>query len=274
MKLIFFGNEKLATGIPTPQPLIKEAVTAAGFEIEQIVTGRLSELKPHQAKIAVLAAYGRIIPQKVLDEFPLGIINIHPSLLPQYRGPTPIEQAILDGVQKTGVSIMRLTAGMDEGPVYKQKTLHISGDESKAALTEKLQQLGADLLREVLPDIFTGTLKPRNQPHPNRATYSSKITKEDGILDFAKPAEILEREIRAFAGWPKSHTVLAGIDVVITSASIASHTGSPGTTEINNKQIVVYCGKDALVIHTLKPAGKKEMSAQAFIAGYGQRIRN
>ena len=106
MKIVFFGNEKLATGIPAPEPLIRQAVEAAGFEIEQIVTGPLTDLRPHEAQLAVLAAYGRMIPQRVLDEFPLGIINVHPSLLPQYRGPTPIEQAMLDGVEKTGVSIM------------------------------------------------------------------------------------------------------------------------------------------------------------------------
>lgn len=273
MKVVFFGNEKLATGIPVPRPLIKEAVQAAGFEIEQIVTGPLSDLKPHEAKLAVLAAYGRIIPQRVLDEFPLGIINIHPSLLPQYRGPTPIEQAILDGASKTGVSIMKLTAGMDEGPIYKQKTLHIQPNESKASLTERLQQLGADLLRDILPAIADGSLKPRQQPHPDRATYSKKITKENGTLDFSKPADVLEREIRAYADWPKSRTVLAGIDMVITVATAIENTGKPGEITVKDKQLIIYCGQGALNIRSLKPAGKKNMTAEAFIAGYRQRLK-
>lgn len=273
MKVVFFGNEKLATGIPVPRPLIKEAVQAAGFEIEQIVTGPLSDLKPHEAKLAVLAAYGRIIPQRVLDEFPLGIINIHPSMLPQYRGPTPIEQAILDGASKTGVSIMKLTAGMDEGPIYKQKTLHIQPNESKASLTERLQQLGADLLRDILPAIADGSLKPRQQPHPDRATYSKKITKENGTLDFSKPADVLEREIRAYADWPKSRTVLAGIDMVITVATAIENTGKPGEITVKDKQLIIYCGQGALNIRSLKPAGKKNMTAEAFIAGYRQRLK-
>src|SRR3989338_420589 len=140
--IVFFGNEKLATGISPVKPVIFDAVLDAGFEIEQHVTGKLTELRPHKSVIAVLAAYGHIIPKSVLDQFTLGIINVHPSLLPLYRGPTPIEQAILDGASKTGVSIMHLTAGMDEGPIYKQKTVRLSGDESKAELTERLQHLG------------------------------------------------------------------------------------------------------------------------------------
>lgn len=272
---VFFGNEKLATGIDTPEPRILQAAIAAGFELEQKVTGKLSELKPHASKIAVLAAYGRIIPQAVLDEFPLGIINIHPSLLPQYRGPTPIEQAILDGATKTGVSIMRLTAGMDEGPIYKQKTLHIEPSESKQSLTNRLQSLGAELLEEILMSIYTESLQPRKQPHPDRATYSRKITKEDGVLDFSKSAQTLEYEIRAYAGWPKSHTKLADIDVIITSSHVVpSSVNKPGTLDILRDQgIIMIHAKDGyLCIDNLKPVGKPEMTAQAFLAGYGNRL--
>jgi methionyl-tRNA formyltransferase len=272
-KVIFFGNEKLATGIQSPQPLIKNAVIAAGFEIEQIVTGPLSELAPHQAKLAVLAAYGRLIPQSVLDQFPLGIINIHPSLLPQYRGTTPIEQAMLDGVQKTGVSIMHLTAGMDEGPIYKQKTIHLEGTESKQALVEQLQQLGADLLQEVLPDIATGNLKPRSQPHPDRATYTSKITKENGQLDWNKPADRLEHEIRAYAGWPKSYATIGTIPVIISGAKIAPMgPSSPGKLMPEKNRLFIGTGTDWLEITAIQPQGKKEMPIQAFLAGYRSQL--
>lgn len=268
-KLVFFGNEKLATGIPQPKRYILEAVENAGFEIEQVVTGRLNELGEHEAQLAVLAAYGRIIPQRVLDEFPLGIINVHPSLLPAYRGPTPIEQAILDGTPKTGVSIMKLTAGMDEGPIYKQKTVHLSGNESKTELTEVLQQLGAQLLVEVLPEIITGSLEPRQQPHPDRATYSRLLTKDDGIIDWQKPAIQLEREVRAFAGWPKSRTTLGGINLAITKASVVEMgKAAPGQLMVEKKRLLVGTGKDWLEIMSLRPDGKKEMSTESFLAGY------
>lgn len=275
-KIIFFGNEKLATGIPEVRPVIREAVVEAGFEIEKVITGPLSELGGHKASLAVLAAYGRIIPQSVLDQFPLGIINVHPSLLPLYRGPTPIEQAILDGASQTGVSIMRLTAGMDEGPIYKQKTVHLTERESKTELTERLQRLGADLLLEVLPGIAEGTLKPRQQPHLNRASYCIKLTKQDGIIDWTKPAEVIEREIRAFAGWPRSRTTIAGLDIIVTSAHTTGGEGRRAEGEVfvlESKGLAVQTSLGLLVIDRLQPAGKKEMSATAFLAGYRKNLK-
>jgi methionyl-tRNA formyltransferase len=261
--IVFFGNEKLATGIPNVRPIIREAVENAGFEIEKIVTGDLSQLGEHSSKLAVLAAYGRIIPRSVLDQFPLGIINVHPSLLPEYRGSTPIEQAILDGKKTTGVSIMKLEAGMDTGPVYKQKTVHLTGNESKIELTEQLQRLGAELLVEVLPDIADGSLKPRSQPHPDRATYSRLLSKADGLIDWSKPADILAREIKAFLGWPQSRTTLGSVEVIITKAHV-----SDVETELS-----IRCGDGKfLSIDSLKPLGKKEMPTRAFLAGYKSRI--
>lgn len=271
-KIVFFGNEKLATGLDGVKPLIRDAAVKAGFEIEQHVTGKLSELRTHESKLAVLAAYGRIIPQNVLDEFPLGIINVHPSLLPLYRGPTPIEQAILDGVSKTGVSIMRLTAGMDEGPIYKQKTLHLRGDESKTELMNNLQLVGSKLILELLPNIVEGKIKPRSQPHPNRASYTKLLTKNDGKIDWLKPAEEIERQIRAFVGWPQSYTKIGNLDLIITKASVIDKDGPAGKLEIEDNNLLIYCGKKALRTENLKPAGKKEMSASAFLAGYRSKF--
>lgn len=273
VKVVFFGNEKLATGVDAPEPLIKNSARKAGFEIEQHITGPLSELKPHQAKIAVLAAYGHIIPQKVLDEFPLGIINVHPSLLPKYRGTSPIESAILNGDIKTGVSIMRLTAGMDEGPLYKQKTVHLNGQETKQELTNKLQQLGANLIQEVLPEIYSGQLKARQQPHPVRATYSKKINKSDGLIDWSKAAVQLEREIRAYANWPKSHVNIGGKEVIILSAHAVPTNGAgavDGELEIIKDigVLMVNSSNGSLCIEKLQPVGKKAMSAGEFIRGY------
>lgn len=263
-RIVFFGNEKLSTTSDSVEPLILRATQVAGFEIEQHVTGTLSELRPHKSTLAVLAAYGRIIPQTVLDQFPLGVINVHPSLLPAHRGSTPIEQTILDGDKKTGVSIMLLTAGMDEGPIFKQKTLHLTGDEDKATLTRRLQQLGAELIQELLPMIATGKLKPRQQPHPSRATYSKKLRKEDGKIDWSKPAAQIEREVRAFAGWPKSYTVLAGKDVIITVAHVADSS--------DNNPLAIETSQGFLVIDRLKPAGKNDMSATEFLRGYGNKL--
>lgn len=272
--IVFFGNEKLATGIANVQPTIREAVEAAGFTIEKIVTGELKELGKHTSQLAILAAYGHIIPQSVLDEFPLGIINIHPSLLPEYRGSTPIETAILDGKTKTGVSIMRLEAGMDTGPIYKQKTVHLNGTESKTELTEQLQRLGAELLVEVLPGIADGSLTPRQQPHPDRATYTSLLSKSNGVIDWSKPAEVIEREIRAFSGWPKSHTEIAGVPVIITEARSSSYEWRPipGHVMPMKNRLFIGTGKGWLEILSLQPLGKKEMPVSAFLAGYKDKI--
>lgn len=238
-------------------------------ELSQLIT-----TQPFHTEVAILIDFGIIVGQDVIDYFPKGIINSHFSLLPEWRGADPITFSILSGQKKTGVSLMLVDKGMDTGKLIRQKALAIDPGSTTPRLTQQLISLSHQLLVETVAEYLDGSVTPRSQPHPDRATYSRKLTKEDGILDFTKPAEVLEREIRAFAEWPKSHTNLAGIDVVITSAFVASHTGSPGTAVIKDKQLLIYCSKDALIIHTLKPAGKKEMSAQAFIAGYGQRLRS
>jgi methionyl-tRNA formyltransferase len=271
--LVFFGNEKLATGIPQPKRRILEAVQKAGFNVEQLVTKDLSQLNPHKSQLAVLAAYGQIIPQKILDEFPLGIINVHPSLLPAYRGPTPIEQAILDGATKTGVSIMQLTAKMDEGPIYKQKTIHLTGQESKIELTNKLQCIGAELIVEALTKIFDVNLKPRQQPHPIRATYSKKIFKKDGAINWKNTAIQIERKIRAYLGWPGSYTVLNNINVTLLSAKVTDDQLMPGKIKITTKkELLVGTKKGSLSLLQLQPSGKNKMSAADFINGYINKL--
>lgn len=270
-KLVFFGNEKLATGLPDAEPVIRHSLQAAGYEIEAVVTSK--EVPPHQSKLAVLAAYGKILPQGVLDQFPLGIINVHPSLLPIHRGPTPIEQAILDGLPTTGVTIMRLAAKMDAGPVYAQQSIKLAGQESKLELAGQLQKIGADLLREVLPQIVDGSAKPKEQDASILPTYSKMIKKADGQIDWAKPATQIEREIRAYLGWPGSWTKLAELDVAITSAHAVptNHPDSkPGDVEglTDVGVIMVECGQGNLCIQKLKPAGKREMTAKEFLAGH------
>lgn len=169
---------------------------------------------------------------------------------------------------------MRLTAGMDEGPVYKQKSLQLNGTETKASLTEELQSLGAEILGEALPSITGGDLKPRQQPHPDRATYTKKITKEDGVIDWNEPAEVIERQIRAYAGWPKSSAKLADIDVIITSATlmVTPEVPRPGEIKFDKKHLYIGTGKDWLEVLSLQIPGKKEMPVTAFLAGYSNKL--
>lgn len=224
-------------------------------ELSDLITTTL-----FKSRIGVLIDFGIIVAQDVIDAFPLGIVNSHFSLLPEWRGADPITFAILSGQPKTGVSLMTIDEGMDTGKILTQKTWHIKPGSTATTLTDELITLSDQLLAEYLPRYVSGDIKPRQQPHPNRATYSRKLSKEDGLVDLSKPAEQLEREIRAFSEWPKSYTQLAGKDVIITQAHVSSDT-SP-------KDLALKTSQGYLIIDQLKPAGGKEMTAQAFLAGH------
>lgn len=266
--LVFFGNEKLATGIASPGGIVENMLRDAGYEIEAVVSGPGTLTPTYESKLAVLVAHGQILRQPVLDQFPLGIINIHPSLLPAYRGSTPIEQAMLGGASKTGVSLMKLVATMDAGPVYALSELLISGHESKAELANQLLRMGGELLIKVLPKIFGGELEPTAQDE-SKATLTKLIKKTDGAIDWTKPAAQIEREIRAYLGWPGSFTSLLGTDVIVTAAHLSDESGAPGKAyQTDNKDMAVHCAKDSLVIERIKPAGKREMTGREFLAGH------
>src|SRR5262249_13615486 len=150
------------------------------------------------------------------------IINIHPSLLPEYRGPTPLETAILEGADQTGVSLMKLIKEMDAGPVYAQEKVKLNGQETKQQLADKLLKTGGQLLLEHLPGILDGSLEPLVQDQTN-ASYTKLLKKEDGIMNLGQPAEILERQVRAYAGWPRSRTKVFGQSVIVAKARLAKN---------------------------------------------------
>ena len=194
---------------------------------------------------------------------PLGIINSHFSLLPRLRGADPITWSIANGDDKTGVSLMLIDTGMDTGKLLAQRSHRLDGSETTPTLTNDLIILSDSLIREYVPRYLDGDITPRAQPHPDRATYSRKLTKQDGVIDLSLPAEQIERRIRAFVDWPQSRTQIAGIDVIITGAHV-----SDTPTELS-----LQCGDGRyLAIDSLKPSGKKEMPARAFLAGYKNRI--
>lgn len=222
----------------------------------------IDELKSYDAEIGVLVAYGRIIPQSVIDIFPRGILNIHPSLLPHYRGSIPIEQAILDGVRETGVSVMGLVKEMDAGPIYAQARIELTGNETKQELTQRLLALGGKLLLDVLPSTLNGTAQPKPQDE-SQATFTSLLSKADGHMDLAKSAIRLEREVRAYAVWPKSRLELYGHQVVVTKARVAQ----------NNEDgaLIIGANPGYLEIEELiAPSGKK-MTGADFIRGYAKK---
>lgn len=251
---------------------VLDVATKLGLKILTVTDRKsLSELfasKPVKSRLGIVIDFGIIITQDVIDYFELGIVNSHFSLLPRWRGADPISFAILEGDEKTGVSLMVIDSGLDTGKLITQRVLQLDGSETVPTLTRKLIELSNLLLVEYLPKYITGDIKPHNQPHPDRVTHSRKLTKDDGLIDWTKPAEVIERQIRAFLEWPKSRTKLASTEVIITQAHVVDDSGKPGEIKTDNKQLVVLTGNKALAIDKLKPAGKAEMSAQAFLAGY------
>jgi len=232
----------------------------------------LSKLfKPRPIKnsqLGIVIDYGVIITKDVIDSFPLGIINSHFSLLPQWRGADPITFSILSGQHKTGVSLMLINEKLDEGLLLKQTCLPITSDLTTPQLTDKLIDLSNQMLIDIVPTYIAGRINPYPQDLTKPITYSRKLTKADGLINWAKSAEQIEREIRAYVGWPGSNSQIAGQDVIIIKAHIVNNNGQPGKASSINKQLVVYCGKRALAIDRLKPAGKREMSSESFLAGY------
>lgn len=303
-RIIFFGNERLATGVTTTAPTLR-ALIEAGYDVAAVVSNYqpaqsrkartleveavaaehhiplllpakprdiLEQLATYQAQAAVLVAYGKIIPQALIDLFPRGIINIHPSLLPLHRGPIPVEQVILDGATETGVSIMQLSAKMDAGPIFTQARSPLNGHETKQELADRLLSIGQDLLLEQLPLILAGTatLTPQDD---TAATYDKLIAKSDGLIDWSKPARQTEREVRAYAGWPGSRTTIDGTEATITAASLlpkdAQIAAAPGTPfRTTSGEMAVTTSQGSLIIGCLKPAGKREMTGREFLAGH------
>ena len=300
-RLVFFGNERLATGVTTTVPVLK-ALVNTGYRVAAVVVSQTDpaqsrkartleirsaaeelgipvlapektadvkdRLKELDAEAGILVAYGKLVPKEVIDLFPRGIINIHPSLLPKRRGSTPIENTILYDEHETGVSLMDLVEKMDAGPIYMQQKLPVREGITKQELADSLLDLGKDMLLEHLPAILSGSLKPEPQDDLD-ATYDKQIDKGVGSLDTSKSAANLEREVRAYAGWPRSRIMLGTTEVIVTRAHVAEGVeGLEGTLWLQDNQLGVHCTEDTLIIDTLIPPGKKEMSAEAFLAGY------
>ncbi|HET7641761.1 MAG TPA: methionyl-tRNA formyltransferase [Ktedonobacteraceae bacterium] len=232
--------------------------------------------KPVKSRLGVLIDFGIIVSQSVIDYFPLGIINSHFSILPEWRGADPISFAILSGQQTTGVSLMFLTAGLDEGNLLAYAEQTIAPDATTPTLTTALINLSDDLLRKDLPNVLActpgdDTLRGFPQETTGRKlSYSRKLSKEDSQLDWQKPAQQLQREIRAFIEWPKSRAFFGNLEVIITDAHVDNSHGQAGQTTIIDKKPAVFCSEGCLIIDQIKPAGKQEMTGEAFLAGYRQ----
>lgn len=287
-KIVFFGTEDHSLST-------LKALVESGFSVAAVVTkpdapkGRGHKLTPPPVKTyaeehnitvwqpnklrditddiialqpvtGVLVAYGKIIPQGIIDLFTPGIINLHPSLLPLWRGPSPIEAAIANQDKETGVSIMQLEAGMDSGPVYVQNTITLDNTHTKYELYDKLFQLGNDALIQSLNDIIDGKLQPTPQDD-SQATYCSLLSKDDSILDpQTMTASQAHAYVRAYLGFPRSRVLFGGLNLIITAA----HTGSAPEHALSIK---FKDGQFLTVDELIAPSGKT-MPSEAFLRGH------
>ena len=223
-------------------------------------------LQALNADVAVVTAYGKILPPDVLSAPKHGCLNVHASLLPRFRGAAPIQWAIASGDTRTGVCLMQMDAGMDTGPLLARAELDILPTDTSASLHEKLSALGGDLLRAHLPAVLEGTLKPVPQAGEG-VVMAPMVKKEDGRLDFSKSAAELERRLRAFYPWPGATLSFEGAVLKVHAAQVGKGEGAPGTLLHAGKEgIEVACRAGSLVITSLQPEGKRVMSAAEFLA--------
>ncbi len=258
----------------TPPP-VKACALEHGLTVVQPETLRRQpaqeQLRDFAPEALVVAAYGRILPPEALSIPPKGVLNVHPSLLPKYRGPSPVATAILDGVATTGVTIMLLDAGMDTGPVLAQREAAIQPEETVGALTERLFRLGADLLVETLPAWAEGRLTPRPQDN-DQATVTKLVEKEDGQLDFTQPASRLSRMLRAYDPWPGCFTRWEGKQLKALKGAAVDTQAPAGAT---SGQVValgdgaaVVAGEGLLRLDVVQLEGKRPQAIAEFLRGY------
>ncbi len=259
-KVVFSPVKECALrhGIPVRQP--------KGLKKPETV----ERLRSYEPDVIVVVAYGVILRPPVLASAKYGCINVHASLLPKYRGAAPIQWAILNGEEETGVTIMQMDEGLDTGDILAQKKIAIAGDETGESLFEKLSHLGGPLLLQVLDQAEAGTLCPVKQGD-SPTMYAKMLEKEMGEIDFRKSAVEIERWIRGLNSWPSAYTFLNGKMLKIWKAEVTdagSAHSAPGTVfSADKKSFTVACGDGALRILELQSAGKPRMFSDAFLRG-------
>jgi len=248
---------------------VKQAALARGLPVSQPISLKTpeaqAELAAADADIMVVAAYGLILPQAVLDLPRFGCLNIHASLLPRWRGAAPIQRAILAGDAETGITIMQMDAGLDTGAMLSKTVVPIRDSDTAASLHDTLAAAGAEAIVAALANY--SELVPLAQDDA-QATYAAKLSKEEAQLDWGQPAAALARAVRAYNPVPGAWTLLDGAPLKIWAAQVAPGSGAPGEVlRAEADQLVVACGSGALALHEIQPAGSKRMGAAAFLAG-------
>ncbi len=231
-----------------------------------------AEFASHNADIAVVVAYGLILPKEILWTPKLGCINIHASLLPRWRGAAPIQRAIEAGDPKTGITYMQMDEGLDTGDMLMKLSCHITKDTTGGSLHDQLSALGASHINQVLAAYEQKAINPQKQPEAG-VTYAQKITKAETIIDWSLPAKTIERKLRAFTPWPALFTQIGDMRIKILAAHVEEYPSTTGeqTGLCVDDRLLVKCGSNALRITKLQQAGKKALIADDFLRGYAAR---
>jgi methionyl-tRNA formyltransferase len=220
----------------------------------------------HKADIAVVVAYGLILPKVILETPPMGCLNVHASLLPRWRGAAPIQRAIEMGDQETGITIMKMDVGLDTGPMLLKKSVLITPETTATGLHNVLSEMGGPLLLEALEAYCAGILHPTPQPTEG-VTYAEKLTRNEGQIDWRQPAHVCMRRIQAFTPWPGVWFDHEGTRLKVLSAEVIPNIkGAPGT--VLDDQLTIVCGEDALRIKTLQRPGGGALDVASFLRGY------
>ncbi|GFO85902.1 MULTISPECIES: methionyl-tRNA formyltransferase [Anaerostipes] len=298
MKVVFMGTPEFA--VPTLQALIDHHQVAAvvtqpdrqrgrGKKVqfspvkEKAAEYKIPVLQPEKARdeefiqeletiapdVIVVVAYGQILPERILNLPKYGCINVHGSLLPKYRGAAPIQWAVLNGEEKTGITTMYMEKGLDTGDMIDKAEVVLDPKETAGSLHDKLMNLGADLLLETLDKLEKGTIV-RTKQDDSQSCYAKMLSKEMGRMDFSRSAKELEQWIRGMNPWPSAYTTMNGKTLKIWDADVVSYEGSeePGTVvKVTKDTIIVAAGEGALALKEIQLAGKKRMPVQAFLLG-------
>ncbi|MDR2202669.1 MAG: methionyl-tRNA formyltransferase [Clostridiales bacterium] len=260
--------------LPTPVKSAAAALNLPVYQYRNASREGIAELKKYNPDACVTAAFGQLLSREFLDMPARGVFNIHASLLPLYRGSSPIRAAILNGDDYTGVTVMRTELAMDTGDIVTAKRLKIELNDDYISLSARLAALGAELIVDALNFVEDGSVKYVKQDGA-KATYTKKTLKSDGAADFSLSAEVLSRQARAFNPWPALQTSFNGVPVKIYKAEAVALTGGgflPGTVlKSGGGELIIACGAGALKITELQAAGKKRMGAAEFLRGFPVR---
>ncbi|MBI3441453.1 MAG: methionyl-tRNA formyltransferase [Proteobacteria bacterium] len=244
--------EELEIPVRTPRSLKKDAAARNAFTALDL-------------DIAVIAAYGLILPQDILDAPQYGCLNIHASLLPRWRGAAPIQRSILAGDTETGICIMQMEAGLDTGPVLMRGTVPITATTTAEQLHDALAKQGAELIIETLNLLAAGKPPAPQKQAEEGMTYAAMLTKDDGKIDWTKSAADIERQLRALHPWPGVWCTYNGQRLKVLEAAVKKLSGTPG--EILDRHMIVACGRDALLLKKIQPQDRKPMDGASFMNG-------